>query len=212
MVIGGVGVVDAGHEVSVAAIDPPAVVEEPAADLCFVEQSGHGVVHRRSLPSVPTSSLGFDYQRVFHIGIRVPALEPAMAELSAGMGVTWASVQEREQRVWLPGQGMAALPLRFVYSAEGPQHLELLEGPAGTIWGSDGGTGVHHLGVWVDDIKAETERIIAAGWTLELAGAAPEDGYGAFTYVRSPAGVLVEPVWSVLEPMFQRWWAGGPLG
>jgi hypothetical protein len=56
-----------------------------------------------------------------------------------------------------------------------------------------------------------TYAAVAAGWTLLSAGAPPEQGYGAFTYVRSPQGIIVEPVWSAVIPAFERWWAGGSL-
>ena len=55
---------------------------------------------------------------------------------------------------------------------------------------------------------ADTESLLADGWTLELAANAPEEGYGRFTYVRSPSGYLVEPVSLAHKPRFERWWAG----
>jgi len=64
-----------------------------------------------------------DFQRMYHQGIRVPHLETAMDELGAQLGVTWCSVQEREQNVWLPDQGVVSIPLKFTYSSQGPQHL-----------------------------------------------------------------------------------------
>jgi hypothetical protein len=154
----------------------------------------------------------FDYQRMFHVGVRVPNIGSAMEELGAELGISWSSVQRRDQKVWLPGQGSTTLDLQFTYSAEGPQRLELLQGPPGSIWDGNDSPGVHHLGVWVDDVAEETERFIKAGWRLEIAQQSPEDGYGAFTYVRSPSGILVEPVTSALKPTFERWWAGGDLG
>jgi hypothetical protein len=44
-----------------------------------------------------------------------------------------------------------------------------------------------------------------------MAQASPERNYGAFTYVQPPSGLIVELVWSAIEPMFARWFAGGPL-
>ncbi len=155
---------------------------------------------------------GFDYQQLFHVGVRVPDLEAAMAELGAGLGLTWAEVTERQQRVWRPGEGAGTVPLRFTYSAAGPQHVELLQGAPGSVWDGRDWPGVHHIGVWADDVAATSELLVAAGWTLELAQKPPEEGYGAFTYVRSPAGFLLEPVSSALKPAFEQWWAGGSLG
>jgi len=113
--------------------------------------------------------------------------------------------------VWVPGSGPVVLQLALTYSVEGPVHLELLQGPAGSIWDANDVPGAHHFGYWSDDVGADTESLLADGWTLELAAAAPDDGYGRFTYVRSPSGYLVEPVAVASKPRFERWWAGGSL-
>lgn len=153
----------------------------------------------------------FDLGELFHVGIRVPDIEKAMEDLAAGTGGGWAKLQHRQQPVWLPGSGDTELELRFTYSSAGPVRLELLQGPAGSIWAGDDVPGPHHLGYWVEDVAATTELLLDRGWTLEAASRAPEDGYGAFTYVRSPSGVLVEPVSTLVRPAFERWWAGGDL-
>ena len=152
-----------------------------------------------------------DHAKLFHIGIRVADVEAAMAELGKQTGVTWASVQDRPMSVWLPATGPAVLQLAVTYSVEGPVHLELLQGTKGSIWDANDDPGAHHFGYWSDDVGADTEALVAQGWTLELAAAAPADGYGRFTYVRSPAGYLVEPVSRASKPRFERWWAGGSL-
>ena len=93
----------------------------------------------------------------FHVGIRVVDLEAAMADLGPALGATWCQVQERDQRVWTPEGGARQTPLRFTYSAEGPVHLELLQGQPGTIWDAGDGAGLHHSGIWSDDVKGETD-------------------------------------------------------
>ncbi len=155
--------------------------------------------------------MSVDFTRAYHIGVRIPDLDVAMAEMGESLGLTWCSVQEREQQVWTPSTGAITVPLRFTYSAEGPQHVELLEGEPGSIWDGRVQPGIHHTGVWVDDVAAETTALLAKGWTLAAAGKAPEDGFGAFTYVVPPSGLIVELVWSAIAPMFDRWFAGGPL-
>jgi hypothetical protein len=153
-----------------------------------------------------------DYTRCYHQGIRVPNLELAMKELGDSLSVTWCEPQEREQHVWTPAGGEQTIPLKFTYSAEGPQHIELLEGAPDSIWDGRTNPGIHHVGVWSDDVKGETEALVAQGWTLAMAQASPDKGYGAFTYVQPPSGLIVELVWSAIKPMFDRWFAGGPLG
>lgn len=152
-----------------------------------------------------------DHTRLFHIGIRVTDLAAAMAEVGEQTGVTWASVQDRPMSVWLPGSGPAVLQLALTYSVEGPVHLELMQGPAGSIWDGHDVPGAHHFGYWSDDVAADTEGLLAAGWTLELAANPPDEGYGRFTYVRSPSGYLLEPVSISAKARFERWWAGGSL-
>ena len=152
-----------------------------------------------------------DHSRFFHVGIRVTDIEAAMADIGKHAGVTWASVQDRPMSVWLPGKGQTELQLSLTYSVEGPVHLELLQGPAGSIWDGHDVPGAHHFGYWSDDVGADTEQMLADGYTLELAAASPDEGYGRFSYARSPSGYLVEPVAIASKPRFERWWAGGSL-
>lgn len=153
-----------------------------------------------------------DYQQqLFHVGIRVPDLEAAMEDVGRTLGLTWATVVERDQQVWTPSGGVATTPLRFTYSTEGPQHVELLQGASGSVWDGHDLPGLHHVGVWADDVAAETERLLAAGWSLEAAERPPEEGYGAMSYLRSPSGLRLEPVSSRFKSKFERWWAGAAL-
>ncbi|MDA8267098.1 MAG: VOC family protein [Actinomycetota bacterium] len=147
----------------------------------------------------------------FHVGARVGDLEVSMDLLAQALGLRWAVVVERDQRVWTPSAGATTVPLRFTYSCQGPQHVELLQGSPGSLWDGNHLPGLHHLGVWADDVAAETESLIDAGWTVDGAERPPEEGYGVMSYVRSPAGLLVELVSRSVEPAFERWWAGGEL-
>ncbi|MFN3258872.1 MAG: VOC family protein [Ilumatobacter sp.] len=150
-----------------------------------------------------------DYQRIYHTGVRVPSLDAAMAELGGPLGLTWAEVRESEQAVWTPDRGQHTVPLRYTYSCEGPQHLELLEGEAGSVWDGREQPGVHHIGVWADDVGAEAAAALAAGWTCAAAQKSPDDGFGVFAYVVPPSGMIVELVQASVRPMFDQWWADG---
>lgn len=154
-----------------------------------------------------------DWQRIYHTGIRVHDIDAAMAEMGESMGVTWATVQHNPgQGVWTPEHGFRQVELTFVYSCEGPQHIELLQGVPDTPWFAGDAPGVHHVGLFVDDVAAETQRCVDAGWTVAAAGASPDDGYGAYTYVVPPSGPIVELVASYVEDFFQQWFEGGNLG
>lgn len=151
-----------------------------------------------------------DYQRLFHTGIRVPDLDAAMEEMGSTLGVTWAKSRRADgQPIWTPEDGQHTLPLRYVYSSEGPQHIELLEGPPGSVWDGREDPGVHHVGVWADDVQRETERCVANGWRVAAAGRSPEEGYGSYSYVVPPCGPIIELVDGGHLPAFETWWAGG---
>ena len=117
--------------------------------------------------------------------------------------------RHQAQTLWTPEGGLQEIHLKYTYSAEGPQHIELLEGPAGTFWDGTVSPGAHHVGVWADDVQAETDRLVSLGWTL--VGAQQDPGAGAgvgmFTYLQPPSGLIVELVDSAVLPFFEQWWA-----
>jgi len=152
-----------------------------------------------------------DWSRLYHTGVRVPVLEAAMEEMGSSLGLRWCTPRTSEHSVWIPDGGVVEIPLRFTYSTTGPVHLELLEGAPGSIWDGRDSPGIHHVGVWSDDVRADTEAMIDEGWRLLMSQTSPADGYGAFTYVQPPSGLVVEFVWSAIAPMFERWFAGGSL-
>ena len=154
----------------------------------------------------------FNLQEIFHIGIRVPNLYQAMEEMGESLNLTWAEVVDSPgQRIWTPEHGQQEVPLKFVYSCEGPQHLELLEGAKGSFWDGSVDSGVHHVGVWVDDVKGETERLLSLGWDLLGSARSPEEGYASMAYLAPPSGTIVELVTSANKSRFERWYAGGPF-
>ena len=103
----------------------------------------------------------------------------ANSRATASMGVTWAESRDNPaQVIWTPTGGSQQVHLKYVYSAEGPQHIELLEGPAGSFWDGREQPGAHHVGIWVDDVRGETDALVAAGWELVGAHRDPADGEG----------------------------------
>lgn len=167
------------------------------------------------IPGSPSEGFGmFDYQSVFHVGVRVLDFDRALESIGRGMGLTWARPVERDQPWWSPEGGSAVARLRFTYSTAGPQHVELLHGSPGSVWDATDadGPGIHHTGIWVDDVAATTEWLLAAGWTLVAANTAPDEGYGTFSYVRSPEGLLVEPVSAAVRDAMERWFASDSSG
>jgi hypothetical protein len=148
---------------------------------------------------------------MFHIGHLVPNIEDAMGELGPGLGLNWTEVVTREdQRVWTPEHGQRLVPLKFCYSTGGPQHVELIEGMQGTPWWWGDLENNHHAGVWAD-VPSLTADLVARGWTLVCSQVSPDEGYGSFSYVRSPSGFLLEPVAEANQERMHRWFAGEGL-
>jgi catechol 2,3-dioxygenase-like lactoylglutathione lyase family enzyme len=163
------------------------------------------------------SALGvpaLEWGEVFHMGIRVADLAAAQQELTQALGVGWTKPATIPMKGWEAGKGAVSYDLTISFSKEGPVHIELLYGSPGSYYDvSNGGAGLHHIGVWVDDVKKVSDKLVNQGYEVELAGASPEDGYGSFTYIRSPGGVLFEPESGLhgSKERFERWYAGAPL-
>ncbi|MGI9621808.1 MAG: VOC family protein [Acidimicrobiales bacterium] len=151
-----------------------------------------------------------DYQNIYHVGVLTTGLEPAMEELGNQLSFTWCEVQDRDLVV-RTATGESTVSVRFTYSVEGPQHVELLEAEVGSYWDGTDRPGLHHIGLWVDDLTAETNRLLDAGWSFEVSGVGPDGGYGTFSYLRAQTGQLVELVDASAKPRFEAWWAGGSL-
>ncbi len=152
---------------------------------------------------------------VFHLGIIVADLAAAQAELSDSLGVRWTTPAHIPVKAWAPDRGRHGYDLTISFTVEGPVHIELLHGSPGSYYDPAlrGGPGLHHIGVWVDDVTQVNKDLVGQGYTVELAGDSPENGYGAFTYVRSHGGVLFEPESGRRgsKERFERWYAGGSL-
>jgi catechol 2,3-dioxygenase-like lactoylglutathione lyase family enzyme len=149
---------------------------------------------------------------VYHVGLRVPDIHAAKEELSASLGLHWAPAQHFDMKPWVPGEGYKELELHLTESVEGPVHVELSQGTPGSIWDHNLGVGLHHFGVWVEDVGETVTTLIGQGWTVEMAALAPEEGYGHFAYVRSPSGIVFEPVSADSKEKHERWWSGGRYG
>lgn len=153
----------------------------------------------------------FDYQRLFHTGFLVNDLRQEMARYSEALGLRWATPYVYEAlNLWTPERGEHQIRLEVAYSIDGPQHVEIQVGPAGTFYDPALQTG-HHVGFWVDSVRDEVEALIARGWALVCSGASPQKGYGGFSYLRPPGeGMMVEVASIAAKPRFENWWNGAP--
>jgi Glyoxalase/Bleomycin resistance protein/Dioxygenase superfamily len=151
----------------------------------------------------------FDFQRIYHTGISVPDVRAAKQKFSRDFNLKWCEVRTFDPLpVWTPKDGMRDYRVVATYSMPGPHHLELVQGPANTFYDPSWTVESRHIGVWVDDLPQEVERLLRADWTIVAANAAPKDGYGIICYLRPPvSGLILELVSMNLKPAIDEWMA-----
>ena len=136
----------------------------------------------------------------FHVGIVVKDLAAAQIELTDQLGVTWGPVLRLDEVEYRDGEGRAVvLPTTMCYSVEEP-HLELIEEVPGSVWECNEHSNLHHIGVWTDDLAAESDRVGAAACPLQWSGRAGDSAPAAFAYHLGDLGVRIELVDSAIRP------------
>jgi hypothetical protein len=142
----------------------------------------------------------------YHFAVVVPDLPAACEELSRALGLTWARTQWRRVQSETP-DGRVAIDVTFVYSLQGPPYLELLEQRPGTIFGE---VGLHHMGVWSDDPRAESARLEECGcpWVSVNVDDAGEWTSGLFHELACGLRVEVVDI-GASGPKLLRYLAGG---
>lgn len=126
----------------------------------------------------------------YHVGIVVADLDAATLQLTEAFGVDWLTPCEGRGCQLLRGE-LVPVDSRFVYSAAGPPYLELLEQRPGTVWAD---LGLHHIGLWVDDMRAESDRLAALDIPLEAVGTTADGTWTAGCYHRTADGLRLELV------------------
>ncbi|MEQ6332054.1 VOC family protein [Sphingobium sp. MK2] len=147
-----------------------------------------------------------DLTRTHHKGIAVADIDRAVADYGAALDLTFAPVRDFDPLpFWTPEDGLREIRVRATYSLGGPIHIELVQGQ-GPFYDPATATTARHIGVWVDDLPAETARLVDLGWTVRAANAKPEDGYGLIAYLASPDdALLVELISTALKPAIDEW-------
>ena len=91
-------------------------------------------------------------------------------------------------------------------------HLELLQSQPDGYYAAPGGSHLHHVGRWVDDLAAESARLAEQGLAVEALGVGPDGTVPAmFAFHRGDHGVRLELVDRANRPGFEAWLAGGTL-
>lgn len=141
----------------------------------------------------------------FHVGLIVPELGQAQRDLTSTLGLSWASKQRREMPILVNGETVRR-DISFVYSIEGPPYIELI-GANEPPWNAT--DGLHHMGIWSEDIVADMQALIAARYTVAATGLNRKGHSSGFAYLNSPTGILLELVDTRGKQSFDRWLSGG---
>lgn len=148
-----------------------------------------------------------DFGAVYHAGLLVANMEQAQQFYTQSLGIEWAPIHIYSPlTLWTPDQGMREFPLRVCYSRSGPLHLELLEASPGTFYDTATIADAKHIGLFVDDVGGEVDRLTALGWTVIAARATPEERYGRMAYMLAPEGrMVIELISNAIKPMLFAW-------
>ena len=130
-------------------------------------------------------------QPFWQVGIVVPEIESAMAELSAALGVEWSGPRDRE---------VDGIRIRVAFAMTPPPYLELLEGPPGSVWDATAGARIHHLGFWSADKERDGADLEGVGFER-----LPNSGYARY-YLGPASGTVVELVGRDFDPRIDSDW------
>jgi hypothetical protein len=125
----------------------------------------------------------------FHIGLIVAEFGEARRELSSTLGFTWRPEARIVSRVRANGGAPVDREFSVVYSNEGPPHVELIA--AGDApW--DMREGVHHVGMYTEDLAADIAILQGQNYREVASGADAMGRLDQFAYLASPTGVILE--------------------
>jgi hypothetical protein len=145
------------------------------------------------------------YENLYHMGLVVPDIDAAMAQMSAQLGLTWAPVRPFPVRVSEGGRPPVSLDVLATYSQQGPPYFELIHAIGDGLWSPANAGQLHHLGIFVDDVAAEVARLEALGFVTEMTGVLPDGGLGGPVYLRNSLGVRVELGGPQAREMVRDW-------
>ncbi len=100
----------------------------------------------------------------YHVGIVVPRLETAAAELSEQLGLSWAPAHRAPLRVEQDGH-ISVVDLLYTYSRSSRDGLmlELIQEIPGTPWVAGPEGALHHVGFWSDQFNHSLASLDAGG-------------------------------------------------
>ena len=161
---------------------------------------------------------------IAHLCVAVPDLEQAMEHYGQTLGVEWSTVIDvgpMDIGLYDAEGNEMSEGLHEVWSVKGGADgsgpsLELSWSAPGSasqrVWGvSDGEHKMHHICYYVDELVAETKRLVESGFTHEVSDSLPGEAPVIMSYVISPFGVRYELMRAQDKPAMSRWLRTGEL-
>lgn len=141
---------------------------------------------------------------LYHVGIVTDDVDGLRDEMSDLLGYEWAQEVTASTPVCMAGVD-TVLDLRLVYSRTTPR-VELVRSvPDNPVWTPAGGSGVHHLGYWTDDLAADSTDLERRGFVAEALGQEP-GGVPMWGYWYREGGPRIELVSRGMQPSMEQSW------
>jgi hypothetical protein len=151
----------------------------------------------------------------WEVGLFSHELEGTIAGLTQRLGLTFRDIlTARVDDIEDPDPG--ALEFRYTMSFEGPPYIEVIEAVDGSgLHDPALPDGLHHLGVWVDDLEAQHDRLTAQGVRAEARAfmTGPDGTRRLMTWFNDPRdlqGVRYEFLPSEARPLVDEWLQSPP--
>src|SRR5258708_22944390 len=109
--------------------------------------------------------------KIWHIGMAVPDLEKGLKEIGELFDLTWRPIVTRSMTI-KDGDGRSYdIDCRVTFSLGGPFAVEVWQAIPGTPLAMPESGYLHHIGYWVDDLAAESDRLDHLGYPPFLSSA-----------------------------------------
>jgi hypothetical protein len=128
----------------------------------------------------------------YHIGIATNDLEASMRDVTAALGLSWTAPNSGDTLMHGVDGRVQMQPISCS-SREGPVHIDLIKGHAGTLW-EVAAPEIHHVAYRTDDLAGDIIDFEEAGWRLEITVPDPDGRPSIFAYVVRDDGLRVELV------------------
>jgi len=142
---------------------------------------------------------------LYHTGYLVEDVDECVERLGR-LGVARRTPPKSHDLPIVVGGKRLRARFRYVYSADGPHHLELIQPMDSDYLEATGPMTFHHLGFWVDDLEAAVLASPDWGLTLECTYLDEQDD-PKVSYHVDGAGVRYEMVPVSHRPVMEERWA-----